>query len=205
MRSEKIATTTRITMTAALAAPSGLVLTSLRRKSATPVRRPPISVADPRVQQGVDHVDEQVVQQDHRPEQQIHARYHRIVTILQGEQHQPAEPGQVEDILHDNRATDQNRQLQTDQRNDGDQRVLEGVPHYQASFGVAPSGRAPSCPQDSRTLAILGAVRLSWTRGGPRQMRGGLRRTAHERTAMAHCEYVGPLMLLSCGTMFNNV
>ena len=40
---------------------------------------------------------------------------------------------------------------------------------------VADSGRrAPSCPQGSRTLAILGAVRLSCTRGGPRQMRGGL-------------------------------
>jgi hypothetical protein len=72
-------------------------------------------------------VDEQVDHQHGDPHHEEHARDDRVVAREHGVQKQRAHAGQQENLLQNHRAADQQRSLQADQRDDGDQAVAQGV------------------------------------------------------------------------------
>ncbi len=79
------------------------------------------------VEVGVEQVDQQVVDQDESGKEEVDARDHRIVTEPQRRDEQRSQSGQVEQRLDDDRAPHQDRQLQPDEGDHRDQRVLDGV------------------------------------------------------------------------------
>ena len=103
---------------------------------------------DPRVEQRVDDVDEQVDdhvagrRDEHDPLDQ------RVVALVDGVDRQPAEAGDAEDLLGDHRAGDQHAELEADHRRHRDQAVAERVHADDATARSAPS-RAP-CARSRR-------------------------------------------------------
>src|SRR5581483_1910607 len=86
-------------------------------------------MAHPRVEPAVGQVDDQVRQDDRRREQQVEGLDHRVVAVLDRFEQVAAHTRQHEDLLEHDRAADQYRDLQADQRDDRDQRVAQRVPH----------------------------------------------------------------------------
>ena len=85
-------------------------------------------IPDSRVQIGVNQVDEEIEQHHPGGEKQVDSGNHRVVPVLEGIQQETTDPRQVEDVLHDHRAPDQDRQLQADQGDNRDEGIFDGVP-----------------------------------------------------------------------------
>ena len=119
---------------------------SRRRRRAPRARRPrrcaPPSderahqrAPQPRVDRGIGEVDEEG-DEDHREDQQHHhALDHDQVALADRLEHQPAEAGQEEDVLDDDRAGEQEGELQPDDGQHRDQRVAERVPAQRLAAG----------------------------------------------------------------------
>src|SRR5581483_5481482 len=82
-------------------------------------------IADPRVDPGVEHVDEQV-DDDEREREEHHGRLdHRIVALVDAVEERPAEPGQAVDLLGDDDPPEQVPGLEPQDRHDRDEGVAE--------------------------------------------------------------------------------
>ena len=84
-------------------------------------------IPDPRVQIGINQVDEEIEQHHPGGEKQIDSGDHWVVSLIEGIHQETPDPRQVEDVLHDHRAADQDRQLQADQGHHRDEGIFEGV------------------------------------------------------------------------------
>ena len=85
-------------------------------------------VPHPRVQIGVNQVDQEIEQHHPAGEKQVDSGDHRVVPVIEGIHQETPDPWQVEDVLHDHRAADQDRQLQADQGDNRDEGIFDGVP-----------------------------------------------------------------------------
>ncbi len=76
-------------------------------------------IPDPRVQIGIEQVDEEI--EPHHPggKEQVDVGDYRVVPVFEGKHHETPEPRQVEDVLHDHRAPVQDRQLQAAEKLEG--------------------------------------------------------------------------------------
>ncbi len=74
------------------------------------------SIPHSRVQIGVNQVDEEIDQHHPGGKKEVDSGDHRVVSVLEGIQHETTDPRQVEDVLHDHGAPDQDRQLQVAER-----------------------------------------------------------------------------------------
>ncbi len=90
--------------------------------------RVPLLVLDSWIQVGVEEVDEQVGRHDHGGKEEVDPGDQRVVPVGKRIDHQPSQARDGKHLLHDHRAADEDRQLQTDERHHRDQRVLDGVP-----------------------------------------------------------------------------
>src|SRR5882762_223329 len=84
-----------------------------------------ISVADARVEQPVRKIDQQVDQHVHAGEQQDYALNDRVIAPQNRIDRKPADAGNREHRLGDDRATDQQCDADADYGNDGNAGVLE--------------------------------------------------------------------------------
>ena len=66
-------------------------------------------MSDPRVQIGVNQVDEEIEQHHPGGEKEVDSGDHRIVSLIEGTHQETPDPRRVEDVLHDQRAPDQDR------------------------------------------------------------------------------------------------
>src|SRR5262245_16332491 len=131
--SAKIAVSSIRSISTPPAAPSGF----FRAKRASAVQRPPrargragaaistplTAIAHARIEDAVEHVDQQIAQDhDHRDEH--HEVLHdRIVAPEYRLDQEPRDPRQIEDGLGDHEAADQKRELDADDRDDREHRV----------------------------------------------------------------------------------
>src|SRR5882762_1011237 len=83
-----------------------------------------VSVADPGVEEGVERVDDQVDQDHHAHDEQVHALDHRIVALVDRVEEKAAHPGQPEDALEDHGAAQDLGDLDAEYGDDRDQGVL---------------------------------------------------------------------------------
>ncbi|MDP7522812.1 MAG: hypothetical protein QF387_08030, partial [Arenicellales bacterium] len=86
-------------------------------------------IAHPRVQIGIEQVDEEI--EPHHPggKDQVDAGDHRVVPVFKGNHYETAQPRQVKDVLHDHGAAYQEGQLRAYQGDYRDQGILDGVSH----------------------------------------------------------------------------
>ena len=122
---------------------------SLMKKSANRPRRLDSLIPYSRIQIGINQVDEEIEQHHPGGEKQVGSLDHRVVTALQGIQHETPEPRQGKDVLHDHRASDQDRQLQANQGHHRDEGIFEGVPdnHDLLPEPLGPGGADIILPQ----------------------------------------------------------
>ena len=92
-------------------------------------------VPDPGVEECVGEIDEKVQGHHHRGDDQVHRLHHRIVQAGEGLEEEEPDAGQAEDRLDDHRAADVERDLQSDQADHRDHRVLERVPQDDRPLG----------------------------------------------------------------------
>src|SRR5262245_5345194 len=101
-------------------------------------------IAHPRVQAGVADVDKRVGQ--HHEEGRVHDRAQddRQVDVLQRDVREPADAGQPEDDLgQQRRATDEGAEVQPEERHDRDQRAAQRVPDENAPLRDPLRSRGP--------------------------------------------------------------
>ena len=93
---------------------------------------------EPRVDQRIGEIDE-VGDEDHRDdEEHHHALHHDEIALADRLEDQPPEAGQEEHVLDDDRAGEQEGELQADDGEDRDQRVAERVPAQRLAAASAP-------------------------------------------------------------------
>src|SRR5882724_10134430 len=100
---------------------------SAGRGSARTLTGPGSLVSDPRIEDDVRQVDGEVHQHVNARDTQHHALDDGVVAAQHGRDDQPAEPGNVEDLLHDDGAGDEDGQRDADDGDGRDHRVLERV------------------------------------------------------------------------------
>src|SRR5262245_58862028 len=86
---------------------------------------PSLPVADPRIQEHVQNIGEEVGQQHGQGQDEYHALQHGEIPEEDRVSGQAAEAGEREDGFHDDRAAEQPPRLQADDGDDGNQRVLQ--------------------------------------------------------------------------------
>src|SRR4029077_17855549 len=120
--------------------PSTVHAPGRRRASATPGASTPsglVAIADARVEEAVEHVHEEVREDDHDRDEH-HQGLHDRVVPPQDRLHQEArEPGQVEDGLGHHEAADEERELDADHGHHRQDRVLERVAPDDDAAGLA--------------------------------------------------------------------
>src|SRR6266545_7420857 len=94
---------------------------------AYPVHRGSLVIADPRVDDGVEDVHEQVDDHDHGAAEEHGRLDDREVAEGDAFVEEPADAGPREDRLHHHRDVDHDDEVDPGQRQDRDERVLEGV------------------------------------------------------------------------------
>src|SRR5262245_57588618 len=98
-----------------------------RAPAATAISARLTAIADARIENAVEHVDEQVAE-DHDHGDEHHEVLHDGIVAPEDRLDQEArDPRQVEHGLGDYEAADQERELDPDDGDDGQQRVLQGV------------------------------------------------------------------------------
>src|SRR6185503_15912320 len=156
----RMATATTPQRMTALSAPSGFRRTSVTNRvhavrrvpadAAVATTRVPAStrsresaVADPGIEPGIAHVDEEVDEHDDGGEEEHGSLDDGVVPELHGIEQQASHAGMYNAVLHDHRAPEQHRELLPDHGHHGDERVLEGVPqdHRALALPLGP-GRA---------------------------------------------------------------
>src|SRR6266481_5444814 len=103
-------------------APSGLP--RITRKRDMPGR---LAEADPRVEEAVDHVDQQVQRDDAGGQEQVDALDDGVVTPGDGVEQELPHAGDDEDALHDDGPAEEGRELEAHHGDHRDHRVLEDV------------------------------------------------------------------------------
>src|SRR5688572_18998674 len=93
-------------------APSGLPRITWSTRAIAPDIRPLLRVANPRVEEAVDHVDQQVQHDDARGQEQVDALDDRVVAPGDGIEQELPHAGDDEDALHDDGPAEQGRELQ---------------------------------------------------------------------------------------------
>ena len=78
--------------------------------------RASISEADARIEPGVQQVDHEVGQHEHRDRQHHQRLGQRVVLVLHRLHEQPADAVEIEHLLGHHQAADQERELDADQR-----------------------------------------------------------------------------------------
>src|SRR5258705_13750022 len=116
----------RMASTARIAAPSIAPRWRARRR---PMPGPPSPEADARVGEGIGDVDENIDEHVPGGDEQHAALHERKVLGEDAADDEPAEPGAAEDGLHDHGAGEEIAELETEDGDDRDQRVLERVPY----------------------------------------------------------------------------
>src|SRR2546425_686935 len=96
-----------------------------------------LPVPDPRIEERVGQIDDQVEPDDHRRHDQVHRLHHRVVQTRQRFEEEQAHAGETKDRLDDDGSPDIERRLQADQAHHGDQRVLERVAEHDRALGQA--------------------------------------------------------------------
>src|SRR5882724_12580647 len=109
-------------------------------------RRP--SVANPWIEQRVDHVDRQVDHDVDEREQQNHGLYRRIVARQHCVDCQPAETRDRENAFGDDNAADQERNTEPDHGDDRNRRIAQRVAEQHLAFALSLRSR--------RTDVVLG-------------------------------------------------
>src|SRR5262245_36262402 len=108
---------------AALAAPTGFRRMSAQSRppgvprtdrSSAISAEPELAVANPGIEPGITHVDEEVRDDDHRREKEHRALDHRVVAQLDSVEQQAAHTGLEENDLDDHRASQQHGELLPD-------------------------------------------------------------------------------------------
>ena len=120
--------------------------------------------ADARVEQRVDDVDEQVDDDVARRRDEHDALDQRVVALVHGLDRQPAEAGDAEDRLRDDRTGDERAELEADQRRDRDQAVAERVPADDLPLAQ---------PLRARGAHVVGAERVEHRRAHLAHQHGG--------------------------------
>src|SRR5690606_25192079 len=92
------------------------------------------SVSDTGVKHGIECVDNQIDEYVDKGEQQDQRLNHRVVAAKHGFDHQPPESGQVEYRLGHHDATDQQRNPDPNDGDDGNRRVTQGMPQQYAAL-----------------------------------------------------------------------
>ena len=87
-------------------------------------------IADPRIEEGVRQVGDQVDHHHDRGEEQVDAGNHGVVALVEGTQHEAAEPREIEDVLDDDRAAGDDGQLQRHEGHHRDEGVLHRVAQH---------------------------------------------------------------------------
>src|SRR5687768_5055404 len=101
-----------------------------RKRLETPLRIP-----DPRVEVAVEDVGEEVREDDERARDREDALQHRVVGPRRGIPEEAPHPRPAEDLLGDERADEELREVERDDRHERDRGVLEGVTHRQDALG----------------------------------------------------------------------
>ncbi len=101
------------------------------------------------IQISIKQVDEEIDPHHHGGEKHVDAGDHRVVPVRKRREHQTTQPRQVENVLHDHGASDQDRQLQADQGDDRDEGILDGMPddHDPLPEPLGPGGADIVLPQ----------------------------------------------------------
>src|SRR5215510_12956485 len=99
--------------------------TAVRLGSVTVMGGRPSREADARIEPGVEHVDHEVGDDEDGDHQHDQCLSQHVVLVLHCLHEQLANAGQVEDLLRDNQAADQEGEFDADQGHHGQQRVLQ--------------------------------------------------------------------------------
>ena len=99
-------------------------------------------IADPRIEEGVRQVGDQVDHHHDRGEEQVDAGNHGVVALVEGTQHEAAEPREIEDVLDDDRAAGDDGQLQRHEGHHRDEGVLHSVAQHHPALlkALGPGG-----------------------------------------------------------------
>src|SRR4029450_7938876 len=99
-----------------------------RARAGTAISTRLTAIAHPRVENAVEHVDEQIAEDDDDGDEHDEVLHDRIVAPENRLDQEARDPRQIEDRLGDPGAADEKRELDADDRDDREQRVLERVP-----------------------------------------------------------------------------
>src|SRR5207244_7385951 len=135
--SAKTAVSNITSISAPPAAPSGFLRVKRATAAAAPTRAPPATgtvmalgltaIADARVEDAVQHVDQQVGEDHHDGDEHHEVLHDRIVPPEDRLHQEPGDAGQVEDGLGDHQAADEEGELDRDDGDHRQHRVLERV------------------------------------------------------------------------------
>src|SRR5262245_59727920 len=89
---------------------------------------PASAIAYPRVEDAVEHVHHQVRHDDDDRGEHHEVLHDRVIAPEDGLDEEPGDPGQVEHGLGDHEPADEEGELDADDGDDGEDRVLQGVP-----------------------------------------------------------------------------
>src|SRR5712692_1883895 len=136
-------------------------------------RRTRSVIADARVENGVEEIDDEVDEHEGRGDEEHAALDERIVARLDGAHHHGAEPRPGEDRLRQDGPAQEKAHLQPQHRDDGIDRVLEHVPRDDGTLGEAlGTRRADVVLPDDLEHARAREAREGGGRGGAERHRG---------------------------------
>src|SRR6266480_4346647 len=127
MASARIATSATVTMIAVGMTGNPPVRSAAKRQARLRLWARLPFIADPRIDDGIEDVDDQVDHHDHRAAQEHRRLHHREVTEGDAFVEEAADAGPREDRLHHHGDVDHDDEVDSGQRQHRDERVLEGV------------------------------------------------------------------------------
>ena len=86
-------------------------------------------IPHPRIQEGIKQVDHEIDPNHCGAEKQVDSGDYRVVSVIEGIQQETTESRQVEDVLNNHGAPDQDRHLEANGGHDRDEGILDGVSH----------------------------------------------------------------------------
>src|SRR5438445_10972518 len=101
------------------------------------------AIADPRIENAVEHVDQQIGEDHDDGDEHDEVLHDRIITPENRLHQEARDPRQIEDGLGDHEAADEKRELDADDGDDREQRVLERVTPDDDASGLSLGPRGP--------------------------------------------------------------
>src|SRR5579883_2518167 len=105
--------------------------------------RPALPIADPRVEEPVEHIGHQVEEHDEDAVDEGDGHDHRRVAVLDGGDEERADPRNAENLLGDHGPREHGGQAEGQEGDDRDQAVAEDVPPHHPPLGNALGARRP--------------------------------------------------------------